>query len=74
MKEAGDSCFGYTPLHIASAHGNVEVVKMLPGKRAMKKAINTFVITPLHLSALLGHVEVIKMLFEKEANLEAAVD
>lgn len=57
MKKTGDSYFNYTLLHIVSTHNNIKVVKMLPGKKAIKKAINTFVITPLHLSTLLGHVE-----------------
>lgn len=61
--------YGYTPLHEASRHGHVEVVKELLRHPKIDSTIkhNDGYTTPLHLASLNGHVEVVKQLLHHHA-------
>lgn len=58
---------GWTPLHVASSNGHVEVVKLLLDKRADFSVTNTNGRTPLHVTSSNEHVEVVKLLLRKGA-------
>ena len=60
--------YGRTPLHIASMHGKVEIVRLLlkyePDVNIIDKRKNT----PLLLATQNGHIEVVRLLLDANAN------
>ncbi|MDR3285711.1 MAG: ankyrin repeat domain-containing protein [Holosporales bacterium] len=62
---------GWTPLHIAAARGDTEVVQVLVGAGANKEARDRNGFTPLHIAAARGNTEVVQVLVDAGANEEA---
>ncbi len=60
---------GFTPLHIASYPGNVELAKMLIMKGADVNGKDNFGLTPLHMASQQGHLELVELLIENGANV-----
>jgi ankyrin repeat protein len=58
----GRNNWGETPLHLASAHNNVDIVDMLLDHGADPDAGDNEGKVPLHLAALRGHAEVVRSL------------
>jgi cytohesin len=58
----GRNNWGETPLHLASAHNNVDTVEMLLNHGADPDAGDNEGKVPLHLAALRGHAEVVRCL------------
>jgi ankyrin repeat protein len=56
-----------TALHLASASGSVDIIKLLLGKGMPVNLMNGYEFTPLHLSAQSGHLEATKTLVERGA-------
>lgn len=59
---------GYTPLHLAAAHGQLEIIRLLLSKGADLKAESTDGSTPLHMAVQAGHLSGTKMLLEHGAS------
>lgn len=59
-----DPCGGFTPLHIASAHGHLEVAEILLKNRANVKVLDNFGHTPMHLASQHSSLEIVKLLVE----------
>ena len=60
---------GFTPLHIASYPGNIELAKMLIMKGADVNGKDNFGLTPLHMASQQGHLELVELLIENGANV-----
>jgi ankyrin repeat protein len=52
--------FGFTPLHSAAVHGNLEVVKLLMDHAKVKNPGDKTGKTPLHYAAKNGNREIVK--------------
>ncbi|KAK8126836.1 uncharacterized protein PG998_002595 [Apiospora kogelbergensis] len=61
---------GESSLHLASARGHLEVVKLLVEKHADVKALDNGGWTPLHKASRNGRLEVAKLLIEEGANID----
>lgn len=59
---------GYTPLHVASHFGHVNMVRFLLQNGADVNAVNSHGYTPLHQAAQQGHQMVINLLLEGQAS------
>ncbi len=57
----------WTPLHLATASGHVDLIKMLLEKGASTEAVNNFGETPMVMARRRGHLEMIELLRDKEA-------
>jgi ankyrin repeat protein len=55
---------GYTPLHLASSDGNVNVVRVLLDAGAIVDATNIDGYTPLHYASSDGHVNMARVLLD----------
>ncbi|XP_072015376.1 serine/threonine-protein kinase TNNI3K-like [Amphiura filiformis] len=62
---------GFTPLHLASYQGNIEVLDELLSNKADVSQIGYGAVTALHLASLAGHVEVIERLLQHGADIHA---
>jgi len=60
---------GETSLHVASAHGNLHIVRVLETHGADLNATTIKGWTPLHHAARFGHLEVVRYLMSKGANM-----
>ena len=60
--------YNYYPIHIASARGDLNIVKMLLEVEANVNVIDSNHNTPLHLAAHNGHIEIVKILLSVGAN------
>lgn len=60
-----------TPLHIAAANRNVEVVEMLLERGASPESMDKNHSTPLHAAASTGNAEIVKLLLEQGASVDA---
>jgi len=69
-KEATDSEWNYTPLHLSSKEGREEVVMVLLEKNANVHAQDSDGNTPLHLAAAKKFENIIKLLLKAKANPE----
>ncbi|HNR39916.1 MAG TPA: ankyrin repeat domain-containing protein [Acidobacteriota bacterium] len=65
---------GNTPLHIAAASGNVELILALIEKGAPLELQNARIKTPLHLAAMNDRTEAVTALLRKGAAIEARDD
>ena len=65
---------GIRPLHVATHHGLVEVIRVLVELGANKEAKGASGETALHAAAFMGHVEAVKALVECGANIGAQGD
>ena len=64
--------FKFTPLHLGSLYGNLEVVKLLLlDKNVDINARDDLGKTPLHLSSLYRYLEISKVLLDKGADINA---
>ena len=65
---------GWTPLHLAAKHGNIEVCRLLLAQVEVTMPNRQFGFTPLHYAAKEGHLEVnilfSQMLFWEQQALE----
>ena len=64
-----ESASSNTALHMASANGHTEIVKLLlkvPGIKVSE--LNVYKNTPLHYAALNGHVDIVNLLIEAKAD------
>ena|ERR1035441_10390513 len=62
----------YTPLHIAAAQGQRNVVESLLSHKADVNAKSTDLLdTPLHLAAMYGHKDVAELLLANKAAVDA---
>jgi len=61
---------GFTPLHYASASGNVEAMKTILQARGNALAQTKLGNSPLHFAAFLGHVECVRVLLEVPGTIE----
>jgi ankyrin repeat protein len=57
-----DSLFGYTPLHHAAEHGDVELVKLLLASKADRSAKDNHGETPLDMAKRRDNKDVVKLL------------
>jgi hypothetical protein len=66
--------YSMTPLHVASAHGYLEVVYLLLQHNADTnvRCTGSFKWTPLHFASYFGHAKVIQLLLEHGADITAA--
>mmetsp|Transcript_10718 Transcript_10718/g.15967 ORF Transcript_10718/g.15967 Transcript_10718/m.15967 type:complete len:205 (-) Transcript_10718:67-681(-) len=69
-----DSKLGRSPLHKASVHGHIDVVRCLIEKKANVQAKYNQSCHPLNLASYLGHFEVVRYLIEKKTNVYAIGD
>ncbi|MHB9133321.1 MAG: ankyrin repeat domain-containing protein [Armatimonadota bacterium] len=58
-----------TPLHVAAANGNTEIVKALIGKLANVNACRVDGIRPIHSASLFGHFEIVQILLDSGADV-----
>ena len=65
---------GWSPIHYAVIHGNLEVVRFLLSKGAEVDALTPSETTPLMLAIRYGHIHVVKLLLDKGADLSALND
>ena len=70
MIEVKDN-YHYTPLHISSYYGHLEVVECLAKSGADIEAKSSNEQTPLILASLSGHLSVVKFLVDEGADMEA---
>jgi ankyrin repeat protein len=63
--------FGWTPLHVASRYGHLEISRVLVDHGANVNARQENHWTPLYLSARNGHLGIVKVLFERGADVHA---
>jgi ankyrin repeat protein len=63
---------GWTPLHLAAAQGNVEVVRILVERGADTIAQTEDGRTPLHVAAQVGNTEIVRILVEHGTNRTTA--
>jgi ankyrin repeat protein len=63
--------YGYTPLHTATAEGNIEIVKLLIRKEVNPNLTDWYRNTALHLAAGRGHTEIVEILLVAQANRTA---
>ena len=61
----------YTPLHLASLNGSLDVVKILLDNGAVMECKDKIEFTPLIRAAAQGHLPVVKLLVERGARLDA---
>lgn len=61
----------FSPLHIASLSGSLQIVKFLLHKNASVNCLNKDRQTPLHLAAQYGYCEIIHLLIESGANVNS---
>lgn len=71
MAFSGTRDGGHTPLHLAAAHGHVEVVRALIDTGAPVNIQVDCDDTPLHLAAAGGHVDVMAALLDAGADVDA---
>ena len=62
---------GYTPLHLESKKGHLNIVKCLIVANANIEAKTNSGETPLLLACYYGHLDIVKFLIEEKANIEA---
>ena len=62
--------FKQTPLHIASSHGHLEIVKILVENDANVNVLNYKKMTPLHLSSMFGYIELTNFLLNKKISID----
>ena len=62
-----------TPLHLASRHGRLDVVKLLLDKGAVMECRSKMLGTPLINAATQGHLPVVKLLVKRGARLDATM-
>ena len=60
-----------TPLHHASSHGHLDIVKFLVEQGSNENAYDCHHMTPLHYAAWQGHIEIVKYLVDKCADVNA---
>lgn len=65
---------GYTPLHVASHFGQINMVRYLLGQGANVNSSTAIGYTPLHQAAQQGHVLVISLLLESKAKPNAVAN
>ena len=66
------NCYGYSPLHIASKKGNLQIVNKLLEAKAdpnPKNVITEYSSSPLHLAIKKGHLQIIRRLLSAKADL-----
>jgi len=61
--------FGRTPLHLASASGCADLVKLLIRYDAKVNVSDTFGYTPLHYAAAAGYLHILAEIIEEEQNI-----
>lgn len=61
---------GWTPLHYASAKGQLEVAEFLLSKGALVDSLNLGGTTPLMMAVQSGNINLVKLLLDKGANLQ----
>ena len=66
-----DRTFGWTPLHWATAHGNLKLISTLLDKGADINAEDNNLWTPLHEAVSNGNKEVASLLLDKGADVNA---
>lgn len=62
---------GYTPLHIASHYGQINMVRFLLQHGADVKSTTSLDYTPLHQAAQQGHANIVNVLLEHNADPNA---
>ncbi|XP_054707227.1 receptor-interacting serine/threonine-protein kinase 4-like [Uloborus diversus] len=62
---------GWTPIHVAAAHGHTEVVKFLALEGAHLAALDPSSYTPLHLAAMNGHNPCLEVLLSIGVDLDS---
>lgn len=65
---------GYTALHIASLHGQVDIVKLLLNNGAIPNIVTRKGLTPLHLACQTGRLEIVKLLLQCKGSQVNAQD
>lgn len=64
-----DSADVNLPIHVASKHNNINIIKLLLDNGANINAINHWKTTPLMYAYVYGHLEVIRFLLKHGANM-----
>ncbi len=68
---AQESELSETPLHLAAAIGNPEIINLLVELGSDVNATNEFMRTPMHYAAAKGNLDAIKALHKAKANIQA---